>query len=348
MAESIDELLRMAQLSGKKKVNKAEKEVLTDAQRGILTNRMEKLLLQFKKSINSNDYNGAKLNMVDLQHVLRRLNKHNKLIECKNRLYELAIDYKDYGTAISGLESNRDVVRESTRTHLEATALLAIAHLRLGELEKAKPYIKTVLQNDKVIKTEATRTRFRKEIIERFDEEIILFSLKGNSIDTIDNQQVEQILENLLSESPTVETLYKLIGRDAPKNTKFLLFEVDKYSKSLLPANEKKLLAPPEAFMEDEPAGRSVYGSIKRVIYNSICDPNNEVYKLWFTNGIGKVPNKRMITAFVASIINPLMGFGIFATSLIVYASAILLRTGLDVICDYHKPSSLMAIRGKS
>jgi Tfp pilus assembly protein PilF len=96
-------------------------------------------------------------------------------VELKNQFFELALDANQYDFAIEGFLSNRRPVNTKTRLHLEATALLAIAYLRKGDIEKAKPFIKDVLQNRNIIKSPTTRAKFNKEIITRFDEEMLYF-----------------------------------------------------------------------------------------------------------------------------------------------------------------------------
>ncbi len=345
MAEqfNINEILRNAQERIVKK-NGTPRQVLTEQQEKSFNVRLERLVMQFKKAIATRNFSDAKVISFDLQEVLRRLNKQSKLVEFKNQLYELASEEKEYVFAISGLEANRAIVKNTTRLYLEATALLAITHLRNGNIEKAKPLIKEVLQNQKVIKSEATRAKFNKEIIVRFDEEITLFALKSESGININEGEIEKQVQSILT-THSNEQLYKLIGLETSSNIKHLLFEVDSYSKKLLPAKEQKLLPPPEELMQDEPAGRTVFSSFKRVIYNSLCDPNSEVYKMWFTNGVAQL-NKIILA--IGTISSALNYFGIAKTSIIVYISALVVRFGLDVYCDKYRPASIMEFRRKS
>lgn len=309
-----------------------------------LNNRLEKLALQFKKAVQEKNIADAKIIISDLQQVLRTLGKMTRLVEFKNQLFELAIEEKDYDFAIDGFLSNRTLVNNSTRLHLEATALLAIAYLRKNDIQNAKPFIKEVLQNKNVIKTEATREKFNKEIIARFDEECALASLKSNNKVEINIDELHQEVIKALNTS-TDEHLYITIGKTIPKFTKDLLYEVDKFSKNQLPYKEQKLLSTPEELIKDEPAGRTVFSSFKRVVYKSLCDPTSEVYRAWYSNGIGSVVDKKYITAAVAL---ALAGQGIGVIALTISAAALVIRFGLDIYCEQYKPVTVTEFRRKS
>jgi hypothetical protein len=326
------------------KPSKPVKQKLSILQVESLNLRLEKLTPQFKKAIQDKNISDAKIVISDLQQVLRTLGKTTRLVEFKNQLFELALDGQDYDFAIHGFLSNRALVNDTTRLHLEATALLAIAYLRKNEIEKAKPFIREVLQSKKVIKTDATREKFNKEIIARFDEECALASLKSNSkievnIDELHSEVIKAV--NTL----TNEQLYIVIGKSLPKLTKDLLFEVDKFSKNQLTYKEQKMLSPPEELIKDEPAGRTVFSAFKRVVYKSLCDPTSEVYKAWYSNAVGSVVDKKYITAAVAL---ALSGQGIGMMALVISAAALVLRFGLDIYCERYKPAGVTEFRRKA
>jgi len=216
--------------------------------------------------------------------------------------------------------------------------------LRKNEIEKAKPFIREVLQNKKVIKTDATREKFNKEIIARFDEECALSSLQSNSkielnIDDLHNEVIKAV--NTLTD----EQLYIVIGKTLPKLTKDLLFEVDKFSKNQLTYKEQKMLPSPEELIEDEPAGRTVFSAFKRVVYKSLCDPTSEVYKAWYSNAVGSVVDKKYITA---AVVLALAGQGIGIIALAISAAALVLRFGLDIYCERYKPTTVTEFRRKA
>ena len=323
---------------------KPVKQKLSLIQMESLNNRLDILIPQYKKAIEGKKLSAAKNVMSDLQAVLRTLNKTTKLVEVKNQLFELALDEGEYDFAIEGFLSNRSLVSNTTRLHLEATALLAISHLRKHEIEGAKPYIKEVLQNKKVIKTEATREKFNREIIARFDEECALFSIKSDHYVELNGDALHEEVTKALN-SLTEEELYSLIGKALPKLTKDLLFEVDKFSKNQLTYKEQKLLPSSEEVIKDEQAGRTVFSAIKRVVYNSLCEPNSEVYKIWYSNVVGSVVDKKYITTAVAL---ALAGQGIGIMALAISATALVVRFGLDIYCERYKPFGVTEMRRKA
>ncbi len=149
--ELFQDLLKQKLESNPSKPSKPAKQRLSILQVESLNRRLDNLLPQFKKAIQDRKLSDAKIVASDLQQVLRTLNKMTRLVELKNQLFELALEEQEYDFAIDGFLSNRILVSNTTRLHLEATALLAIAYLRRTEIEKAKPFIKEVLENDKVI-----------------------------------------------------------------------------------------------------------------------------------------------------------------------------------------------------
>lgn len=311
---------------------------LTDSQK----NRLKILEPQLNKAILEKDLHTAKFIMRDIQEVLGITNNKTKLAQFKNRLFELALETKDYQFAINGFIGNRKIVNKNTRIYLEATALLAICYLRTEKYEEAKPLIQEVLKNDKVIKSERTRLQFKKGIIERFDEEVALYSLKNQSsnekfdIDELESEAIKLI------QTKTEDEIFENMGYQTPQFTKHLMFEIDNFAKNQLSYTERKLLPSPEETIKDKQAGKTVFSSFKRVIYNSICDPKSEVYKAWCTNGLGAVLDKKYLITAVAG---ALAEMSICVKGLIVSAIALVIRFGLDIYCEHYKPKGVLDIR---
>jgi hypothetical protein len=305
--------------------------------------RLAILKPQFDKAIFSKDLQIAKIVLNDIQSTLN-LNNHTTLLaQYRNWFFELALDSDQYALAESGFISVRRSVSKNTRIHLEATALLAICYLRLSNVEKAKPLIKEVLHNDHIIKTERTRRVFNKNIIQRFDEEVALYSLKGKYGETYDYklEEIEKEVGVLVS-TKSEDELFKLLGSNVPETTKSLLYEVDSFAKNLLPFAERNLLASPEDIIKNEEVGKTVFTSFKRTIYNSICDQNSQVYKMWNEKVVGAVLNSKYIIGAVAAALSSIsIGFH----ALIITAAALVIRFGLDIYCEHYKPKGIMATR---
>ena len=305
--------------------------------------RLRRLEPQLKLAVAEKDIESAKRIVADIQSFLRPTGHITRLIQVKNWLFELALEIGEYTYAEQGFIGNRKLVDKNTRLHLEATALLAVCYIRMNKYEESKPYIKEVLLNEKVIKSEKRRRDFHHTIIERFDEEAALYSLKCERNERLDIDEIQQEAGLILS-SNSVDDIYLILGKSLPKQTKDILFQIDDFSKNQLPSAERKMLPSPKEMIKDETAGKTVFKSLKRVIYNSLCDPKSEVYQAWCKNGLGIVLDKKYIASAVTA---ALTGLGIGFKALAVYAVALVIRFGLDIYCEHYKPTGLMEIRAK-
>lgn len=305
--------------------------------------RLKVLEPKLKKAISERNFGVAKSLVVDLQSLLKPTGHLTRLIQSKNRLYELALEINELDFAIRGYSGNRQLVSDKTRLYLEATALLAICYLRKEEIEKAKPLIKEVLQNDSVIKSERTRVKFRSEIIERFNEETALYSLKNKEKEEFSEEELEKEIVKLITRK-TESEMFLSLGQNVPQHTKYLLFQVHEFSTKQLPSAERFLLPSPEEKTKDKEVGKTVFQSVKRVLYNSLCDPKSEIYQVWFKNGMGMVLSKNYIrSAVIACLASIGIGIKMISATII----ALVMKFGLEVYCEKYKPADLMELRGK-
>ncbi len=305
--------------------------------------RLKVLEPKLKVAISNRDFSTAKRLVVDLQTLLKPTGHITRLIQSKNRLYELALEVDEINTAIRGLKSNRAVVNVNTRLYLEATALLAICYLRQEELELAKPLIKEVLTNDTVLKSPRTRKQFRAEIIDRFDQETALYSLKNKEKEEITKEELEEQVGKILM-SQNESEIYSTLGKSVPEHTKYLLFEVHQYSLKQLPSAERLALPSPEEKIKEREVGMTVFQSVKRVIYKSLCDKESEIYKIWYTNGMEIILSRGYISSAVLTCLNNIgIGMKLLSASIV----ALILKFGLEVYCEKNKPYDLMELRGQ-
>lgn len=305
--------------------------------------RLGRLEPQLKLAVAEKDFDTAKLIVSDIQNFLRPTGHLNRLVQVKNWLFELAIEIGEYDYAERGFIGNRQLVNKNTRLYLEATTLLAICYLRKNDYEKAKPFIQEVLKNENIIKSKRTRRDFHHAIINRFDEEAALFSLKIEKNEPLDLDEIQREAGMIMS-SNSEDGIYLILGKALPKQTKDILFQIDDFSKNQLSSAERKMLSSPKDMIKDEVAGKTVFQSLKRVIYNSLCDPKSEVYQAWFKNGLGVVLDKKYITSAIAA---SLTGLGIGFKALAISGVALVLRFGLDVYCEHYKPTGIMEVRTK-
>lgn len=312
---------------------------LTDKQK----ERLRILEPKLDNAVHNRDYQTAKSLVIDIQSILRPTLHYVRLCQSKNKLFELAIELGDFDFAISGLQSNLKILSERTRIHLETTSLLAICYVRMQEVEKAKSYIKEVLTNQTVIKSARTRQVFRYEIINRFNEEVALCTLKSTTKPDYNEEEIEQevirIIQNLSDQE-----IFTQIGESSPKSTKDLMFLVYDFSTRQLPSNERIGLPSPDQKIKDAEVGLTVFQSVKRVIYHSLCSPDSEIYKVWFNNGMQMVLSKGYIrTAVISCLVSLGIGAKLIAASII----ALIMKFGIEVYCIKYKPLGLMDIREK-
>lgn len=310
---------------------------LTDKQK----ERLKILEPKLDKAIRNQNFETAKNIVIDIQSLLRPTNHLVRLIQSKNKLYELAINLNQSEFAINGLLSNEIVLKENTRIYLETISLIAICYLRQKEIPLAQNYIKKVLQNHSVIKTKRTREIFHSEIISRFNEEVAMATLTTSQKVFMDEDEVEREAIRII-QTLTEDEIFSNIGQKAPKATKDLLYMIHDFSTKQLPFAERLCLPSPDQMVKDKEVGITVFESVKRVIYNSLCNPESEIYKTWYNNGMQMVLSKGYIkTAVVSCLAN--IGFGItmIASSLV----ALVMKFGIEVYCTKYKPIYISEIR---
>lgn len=280
--------------------------------------------------------------MKDIQDVLSVTNNNTKIAQYKNWFFELALDVHEYDLAEKGFIGTMNLVNKNTRIYLEATALLAICYLRTKKYDLAKPFIEDVLKNDKVIKSEKSRRLFNKNIIQRFDEEVALYSLKEeNRTETLDYDEIEKEAIFMI-QSKNEEEIFENMGKVTPDYTKHLMFEIDNFSKNQLPSAERKLLGSSENLIKDNHAGKMVFSSFKRVIYKTICDSKSTVYNVWHENGMPALLDKKFL---VTAIIGSLAEINICIKGLIVSSVALIIKFGLEIYCRKYEPVGVMDSR---
>lgn len=305
--------------------------------------RLKILEPKLSKAILTKKYSAAKDLVLDLQSLLKPTHHFIRLAQSKNKLYELAIDLSDLDFALSGLMGTRQTLSVNTRIYLETTALIAICYIRMEEIEKAKPFIKEVLTNESVIKSKRTREIFHLEILNRFNEEVALCSLKSRNKPIFNDEELESEVIKIV-QTMSEHEIFAQIGQSAPKATKDLIFLVYDFSTKQLKTSERLTLPSPEQKIKDTEVGKTVFQSVKRVIYNSLCNPESEIYKTWFNNGMQMVLSKGYIrSAVVTCLVTLGIGIKLIATSII----ALIVKLGIEVYCERFKPVSLMDIREK-
>jgi hypothetical protein len=303
--------------------------------------KLNRLIPALKRAALNGNINSAKAIINDLKDLLKATGRETKLMELKCYLFEAYMEADEIDFAISGFSGIKQKTNKNTRIHLEATSLLAICYLRTNNIDKAEPLIKEVIRNDKVIKSEARRTEFRKNIIQRFDEEGTLFAIKGLGHETMDAKEIQNEAGNVLKHFIEDE-IYIKIGENVPENAIAVLFRIDDFSKKQLPSAERKRLPSPTEAIDKEKVGKTLFSSVRRTIYKSICNPESDIYKVWYNEGFKLVLNKYYLGTAISSVF---INLGIGIKSIAIFVAALIIKFGLEVYCEKYKPDGIMEMR---
>lgn len=287
------------------------------------------------------DYASAQRITAEIQLLLRPTGHETRLMQNKAWLFEAAMEAGELGEAELGFIGVRGKTVPGTRIYLEATALLVICYLRKDRLDLAEPLIAETLKREKNIGSEARRRRFIRSAVRRFEEEGALASLKGYGSDHLDPIELQSDAGEMVR-TLTEDELFANIGRSLPKKTIAYLLKIDDFARGQLPSAEIRYLPLPEELVKHNELGRTVFSSIRRVLYRSLCDPESDVYKAWFNQGLMAVLDRRY---FAIAVTTALSGMSIGVKALGVSATALLVKIGVEVFCERYKPSGVMEER---
>lgn len=312
---------------------------LTDIQK----NRLSLLEPKLRNAVRLGDYSLAKTIAQDIQSVLRQSGHETRLMQAKNWLFEAAMEANSIPIAISGFEGIRKKCNTNTRVYLEATALLAICFIRKNKLDEAEPLISEVLHKSKYIKSDKRRRQFKRRIIFRFEEEVTLSAITNSGDDQLDVEEIQNLAGKTIQTKNEDEILNDL-GRCLPRRVINDLLRIHNFSGNELPFEERKLLPAPEEIIEEKALGRTVFSSFKRVLWRALCDPDSDIYKAWFNNGLGLVLEKKYLgTAITAA----MGGFNIGIKALAVSATALIIKMGIETYCLTYQPKGVMIERSE-
>lgn len=310
---------------------------LTDEQRAKLA-ILEPML---RSAADARNYEQAKEVTLRIQNVLRPSGQETRLMKAKNQLFEVAMESGNLNTAITGFIGVRQKVAKRTRLYLEATTLLAICYLRKKDLASARPYMLEAFEREKNIVSPERQSEYRVALAKRFDEEALLASLAAGDPVHLDVDSVQEEAGRLVYSMHEDEIL-ELLGSAVPEGALAFVQDVHKQSQGLLTYEEKKKLPSPASFAERKKLGKGILSAFQSVIWRSLCDKDSEVYKMWFTNGMQAVLDKKYITA---AVVGALSGLNIGFYAVAAYLTALLIKIGIETFCTVYKPSSIMGLR---
>jgi hypothetical protein len=307
--------------------------VLTEAQK----TRLSILEPALKEAVYTANYKRAKVIATDIQELLRATGHETRLMRSKNWLFEAALNAGEIHIAEAGFRGVRAKTAPNTKIHLEATALLAVCLLRQKKISDAEPFIAKVLQS-KNIRDPEKRREFVQNIIVRYQLESYITAIKdlcfeNLNVDAIDTEAIEAV------KTKTEEELYSQIGEALPREVIEFVFRVDKTSRKQLSVAEILYLPSPAILERKMEQGKNFFASLKLIIWKAICDPQSEIYKAWYTNGISQVLSKKYYAFIVTS---ALVDLGFAVKAIAVSVTAILMKLGLEVYCERYRPGEIL------
>lgn len=312
---------------------------LTDHQKKTLSILEPRL----RSAAEKRDLQSAKEITLKIQELLRPTGHETRLMYAKNFLFETAMEVGEIDFAVKGFTNVRQRASQSTRLFLEATTLLAICHLRKTDLASAKPLMLEALNYEKNIKSAIRRKNFKTELIKRFDEEALLSSLASETKLYFDIEKLQADAGEIIRTKHEEEIL-ELLGSTVPEGALDFVKKVHTESLRALTYEEKLKLPSPATFEQKRKLGKGVLSAFQTVIYKSLCDKDSEIYKMWFTNGMQAVLDKKYLTTAVAA---ALTGLAIGTYAIAVYLTALLIKIGIEVFCETCRPAGIMSMRSK-
>ncbi len=217
--------------------------------------RLKILEPALRDAVRRADYQQAKAHALDIQQLLRPTGHEARLQQAKNWLFEAAMEAGELRIAKDGFVGVRKMTSDSTRVHLEATALLAICHLREGDIESAAPLIGEVVSNERVIRSDRRRRQFRLRVHQRFVEEALLAGFRSFRNERLESSEVQREAGDLVARSTEDELLAEL-GRAIPPQVRDWFRQVDEISRRNFPKDQLKYLPPPKNLLDDGRVGQ--------------------------------------------------------------------------------------------
>ncbi|MEH6467123.1 MAG: hypothetical protein V7722_05790 [Porticoccus sp.] len=308
----------------------------------VLTNEQKQQLKLLEPSLQlasaRRDFEECKRLTTKIQNLLRPTGHETRLMQSKNWLYETAMEVGKVEYAIRGFVGVRQKASNVTRLYLEATALLAICYIRKSDLDKARPYMVEALRCEKNIKSDRKRSEFKVGLAKRFDEEALLSSIASTVTEDLDVGKIQEDAAKLIQTKHEDE----MLGSNVPEGALDFIERVNTESKNLLTYEEKLRLPSPATFQQKKKLGKGILAAFQTVIWQSLCDKDSDVYKMWFTNGLQAVLDKKFLTT---AIVGSLAGLKIGAYAIAVYLTSLLIKIGIETFCNVYQPNNLMALR---
>jgi hypothetical protein len=132
------------------------------------------------------------------------------------------------------------------------------------------------------------------------------------------------------------------MGSALPPESLAFLLKVDSMAKRGLKRKELLYLPGEAQIMEKAELGRTTFRSFKGVLWNSLCKPESDIYKAWFSAGLNCVLERKYLGVAVGTV---LLNLGIGIKALAVSAVALIMKFGIEVYCVRYKPDFIIEAR---
>ncbi len=272
-----------------------------------------------------------------IQNIFPKQRSHHRLLRAKLWAFESCLDANRLQYAQTGFIGIRKLANSDTRLYLEASSLLAICYLRNKKTATAKKIIREVVAKINNIKSDRTRRKFQKRLVERIEEECILTELVGTEETPLDVKEIEAKAILLVQRSSDDE-IYKLMGNSVPTKSIALLRDVRAYSIQQLPVPDRKLLPSPETTEKSRKIGKLAYTVLTRVAWKTLCASDSPVYKLW-SKQAPKVFNEGYFSAAIVTCLSSYrIGIPLIASGL----AALAMKYSAETFCEMAKPKGIM------
>lgn len=295
---------------------------------------------QFDAARKERDLETTKRKIAELTKILRPAGNEAKLNKFKLFYFELALELGETEKAAKGFMGIRRLTPENRRTHLEATFLLALCKLRLGEIAEAKLLVAKVMGNEDVIKSLPRRVEFKKMVRQRFAEESLLAHMKDLGHEHIDPEKLAENAAKLAKN--TQAKLFESLGDAAPGEAVLFMRGMDAFTLKQLPYNERLLLGQHCENHESKKLGSALFDAFKRQLYEAFCNPKCDAYKSFYDR-----PLKGLAwgSPIAAQLVQYLKSQGMSWWSLAVPLGALIIKLGVNTLCQYHAPKGVMVDR---
>ena len=107
-------------------------------------------------------------------------------------------------------------------------------------------------------------------------------SFRGKFQERFDAKELQDDAGKLIR-TENEDQLFAILGKYSPSETKNVILRIDQFTRIQLPKGDLKFLPVSRDRIKDEEVGKTVFSSVKRVLWRSLCDPNSDIYiKLGF------------------------------------------------------------------